>query len=624
MAGINVKMGVSGGSQFKTTLAEMKNGVKTLNEALKLNEKQLEATGNKEDYLKNKAGLLQEKLEEQKAIVQACQEALAKMDSQGLSPASKAYQTMQQNMLKAKGEVISTQQEIDGLATSSGTAAENAETMNTELKNIGKGVSWENVTDGIGKVIDKLESGARAAVNLGKKLLQSAKGSTGLADELLTESTKYGIDVETLQRMRNASEFIDTDVDTILNAKARLAKNKESLPELMGFEADGMTVDEAFWKAGEAIMAMTDEFQKEEAAQKVFGRGWKELVPLFTAGQEKYNETLAEQNVMTAEQVEALGKADDAIKKVEQQVELLKNQFWAENADKITEVMQWIVDNKEGVVAALTAIAAAFGAMKIGEFALNLMKVVDGFKQLGLGGAGEKAVEAAASGGGGGGWLAGAAGTAKGLIATNGASLLAPFAAIAAAITPAMIANAADDARVSAKMQGRLGNANLLADSEAKQFLQRSATALGTDWHGGNEQEVTDILMGMGSRGDLEKMKLHNMLNGMYTSQGNSTWNELQRLWSGEGEFDMGRLNSILESVTDAYDKMASQTEQLTGASENQTNSNSEMTQAANNLEGLPEKVAAAVQNAQINVNINPNAFTPYIDRAMGALMAGM
>ena len=66
------------------------------------------------------------------------------------------------------------------------------------------------------------------------------------------------------------------------------------------------------------------EFQKEEAAQKVFGRGWKELIPIFTAGQEKYNSLLEEQEVLTNDQVNALGKADDAFKQIQQQVELME------------------------------------------------------------------------------------------------------------------------------------------------------------------------------------------------------------------------------------------------------------------------------------------------------------
>ena len=51
---------------------------------------------------------------------------------------------------------------------------------NNQLKGIGKGVAWDNVAEGIGKITNQLANGARAAVNFGKKLIASAKGSTGL------------------------------------------------------------------------------------------------------------------------------------------------------------------------------------------------------------------------------------------------------------------------------------------------------------------------------------------------------------------------------------------------------------------------------------------------------------
>lgn len=413
-SGVNVKMGVTGVAQFKQDINTANQQIKTMDADLALLEKQFKATGDSEEYLQKKAEVLKGKLEEQQKVLETAQSALESMRQNGVSPASAAFQVMQRKVIDAKSGLIDTEAALKQVESGADGAGDEVGDMNSQLAGIGKGVSWENVTSGLQKITDNLEKGARAAVNLGKKILASAKGSTGWADELLTESTKFGIDVETLQRMHKAAEFIDTDVETVLNAKARLAKNKGSLKETLGFSADGMDVDEAFWKAGEAIMAMTDEFEKEEAAQKIFGRGWKELVPLFSAGQEEYNALLDEQSALSKEQVESLGKADDAIKKVEQQVEDLKNKFWAENADKLTELLQWLVDNKDAVVTALSAIGAAFGVLKLGETAANVMKLANGFKMMGLGGAGTAGAAAPAAtaaapaaGTAGKGWLAG-------------------------------------------------------------------------------------------------------------------------------------------------------------------------------------------------------------------------
>ena len=274
-SGVNVKMGVTGVAQFKADINTAKQSLKTLDEQLTLTEKEYKATGDAEAYMQRKTEQLQAKLETQQRICNDAEKALEQMRSNGVDMSSKAFQEMLRTLTKAKGEMIDTQAELQNIGSSANEARDGAEKMNSELKNIGAGVSWDNVTKGLGDIISKLENGARAAINFGKKVADSAMGSTGWADDILHLAQVYGTDAETIQKMKNVSEFIETDLETIMNAQSRLAKNKDSLPELLGFSADGMTVEQAFWKAGEAIQGMTDEFQKEEAAQKVFGRGWK-------------------------------------------------------------------------------------------------------------------------------------------------------------------------------------------------------------------------------------------------------------------------------------------------------------------------------------------------------------
>ena len=625
MAGIDVKMGVSGISQFKSDINTAKQSLKTLDSQLQLNEKQFKATGDQEEYMKQKAELLNSKLEAQRDIAANAERALNDMMNRGVDPSSKSFQEMIRTLTNAKADMLETEQNLKNIGSGGDEAGKGVDGMNEKLKKIGDGVSWENVTQGIKDITDNLERGARAAINLGKRILESAKGSTGYADELLTTATKYGIDVETLQKMEKVSEFIDTDVDTILNAKARLAKNKDKLPDLMGFSADGMSVEDAFWKTGEAIMAMTDEFEREEAAQKVFGRGWKELVPLFTAGQEEYNTALEEQNVLTDEQVRKLGEADDAIKSVEQQVELLKNEFWAANADKITSLMEWVVDHKDGVVGALEAIGIAFAGMKMGEFALNVTKVVKGFETLWKG-AGNPLPNTpigtgGGAGGGGGVFKTVGATAAKYAAQAGGLSSLLPMATVlAAGIVPAVLANNADYQRATQKQAARVSNASSLSDNN-RWFLEAAANALGPTGNGqlgGDFAAIEALLMGMNNRSDLQKMQLHNLLNGSVTSQGNYTWDELQRLWNGEA-MDMGQLTAILESVTEAYDRMAQETEGNSDASDKVKDAGDQIKDAAKDMSKLPDETAAAVSNALngASVVIDGNALTGVVGQLM-------
>ena len=66
--GVNVKMGVSGVAQFKQSINQAKQNMKTLDAQLALTEKQYKATGDAETYMQQKTEQLKAKLEEQKAI----------------------------------------------------------------------------------------------------------------------------------------------------------------------------------------------------------------------------------------------------------------------------------------------------------------------------------------------------------------------------------------------------------------------------------------------------------------------------------------------------------------------------------------------------------------------------
>ena len=387
MADITTKMSVTGLSQYKKAMGDAAASVKTLDEELKLNEEQLKANGNQELYMANKVAILKDRIEAQKKVVSNAESALKAMRENGVEPSSKSFQTMQQKVYSAATKLTAMKTELRNVESGADGAKKETSGMNEELQKVGKGIAWQNVTSGLKEITRQLQSGARAAVQFGRKVAKSAMDSTEWADDVMTRATKYGVDAETVQRMDKVAEYIDTDVDTIIAAQKRLAKNKDSLGDLLGLDVNGMSIDDAFWKAGEAISNMTDEWEQQEAAQKVFGRNWDELLPLFKAGQEEYTRLMEEQSVLSNENVEKLQQADDAIKSVKQQIELMKNQFWADNADKITELLQWVMDNKDGIVAALGAIGVAFAGLKIAEFSASMMQAVNGMKELlGLGG----------------------------------------------------------------------------------------------------------------------------------------------------------------------------------------------------------------------------------------------
>ena len=663
-SGVNVKMGVSGVAQFKQSINQAKQSVKTLDAQIALSEKQFKANGDAQSYMAEKSELLKAKLEAQKSVVQNAENALKQMADRGVDRSSKAYQDMYRNMLQAKGAMLDTQSEMDKIGDSAAEAADDTKDLNDEVKNIGKQVSFETVTSGINKITDSMEKAAKTAYKVGSAIVKEVLGVGTWADDVNTRSAVLGVSPEELQRMEKTARLIDTDAETIIKARQRLAKNigsgnKNAMGalEALGISGNG-NMEDVFWAAGNAIMKLSDETDQEAQANALFGKSWHDLIPLFSAGREEYERMNDSWNVMSEDQLKQLNEMDDEYQKLQIAVEDLKKEALSNLAEpmkealtaindllgkvgdwlksdagkevvgnvvsKIKEAAEWLVNNKDGVITALGAIVAGWAGLKLTGGALQILQLVNGLNAL-KGGAGAAAAAAGGASGGAGG-AAGVAGSggllaklasgAKGLLSSG---ILAPYGVIAAAITPALLANAADNQRVENKRQNRLASASMMQPGVDRDFLERASNALGI-LHGGNESDVLSILMGMKDRSDLQKAQLQAQLNGASTSQGNITWNELQRLWNGSEEFDTARLNATLESVTDSYTKMAEQTSELTGATDESSKASQEMSAAAKSMMDIPGLVGDAVRSGMSGITfvLDGAAITNYVDRQLG------
>ena len=297
-SGVNVKMGVTGVAQFKQNINQAKQSVKTLEAQLALSEKQFKASGDAESYMTEKSELLKAKLEAQKSVVENAEKALKQMADKGVDRSSKAYQDMYRQMLSAKGQMIDTENEMNGIAAAGDNAAEGVEDMNNALRDVGKGISWQNVTDGLKTITGGMQKVMSKAWQMGEAIVKATLGAGSWADELKTtaaqmSTAEYTVTPEELQRMRKTANLIDTDVETIVAARSKLLKGlgndtKATLSamEVLGIDTDGKSGIDLFWEAGDAIMKLGTDAEQEANATALFGKSWKELIPLFQAGRE--------------------------------------------------------------------------------------------------------------------------------------------------------------------------------------------------------------------------------------------------------------------------------------------------------------------------------------------------
>ena len=666
MAGIDVKMGVSGLSEFKNNLNAAKNSLKTMDAQLQLTEKEFKATGDAEKYLQDKAIELNAKLEMQKTVLKNAEGALEEMTRNGVDKGSKAFQDMQQNVLKAKSAMIDTQAEIDKLGTESTDAAKEADKMNTQLERIGSQVSFETVHNGLKRITDGMEKAAKAAYKVGKAVVQEVLGAGSWADDLLTTASVLGVSPDELQRMQKTANLIDTDAETIIKARQKLMKgvgsgSKSTMDALsaLGISYSG-DAEDAFWKAGEAIMKLGDEAEQEAKANAIFGKSWHDLLPLFTAGREEYEKMNESWKVLSDEQLSSLGKMDDEYQKLKANIEELKLEAlsmfaepmaqamesinsaltkfseWIQSDDgkaftesvigKVQEALMWLTDpaNIETIKGAAIAIGGAWAAMKVGSGVTSLLQLINGFKWLkgnpdipipGV----ENAAGAAGSAASGGGTAA--AGAATGKLAALGGSGIAGIAGLLGIPAAFMLAanqriNHAEEVRgTDENLQARTAGVDTLladyinANKEMEDAIMESLT---------NNIELTDAEVdALQAKIDETNQKLREAEGGAEALQAYSDWRQERSM--GNEDWEMP------DWLSSSADKMEQAAAELTGGTAVQKQSSSELTAAAGSLKWLPSQMIAAIRSgmAGVKIYLNGQSITDYVSQSQAQNLFG-
>ena len=350
MAGVSVKMGVTGVAQFKQGMKESQAAVKTLDQALKLNEAQLKLNGNEELVLQNKTKLLTQQIEEQRNVVRQAQGALEAMASTGVSKTSSAFQQMQANVYKAETDLINMQTQLDGVGEAGEEAQSGVSHMNQALQRIGTNVSVDSVLNGIGKITEGLEAAAQKAVQLGKKLVSAMLSGGQWADDLQTTADKWQMSPEQVYRMQQTANVIDTTAETIYSARKKMTTGmgQESNKEVMGafahfgitnLEGTAENIENIFWSVGEGLMRETDMVNQNEYAMRLFGKSWDELIPIFKAGRAEYEKTMNSWTWIGDQQFKNLTDLNDAEVKLTTEWEAFQHNFEAALAPAMTTVM---------------------------------------------------------------------------------------------------------------------------------------------------------------------------------------------------------------------------------------------------------------------------------------------
>lgn len=448
---IKTTLAVDGEQAYKRAINDAKTSVRNLGTQLSLAQAEFKKSGDAQKLMETRAKALKSEIDQQNEIVKSLDGALKEAKKQ-YGEGSKEAEKWGAELNRAKATMASLEAELannergldrNGKAFDDASAA--ASDFGNAVNSIGKGVSFELITSGIGKITSGFENAIKKAADLATSMWNMMRDAASWADDEITLAKIYGVDVEDLQRMQHAAKMVDTDIDTIVKARQKLMKamgselKSDSITEAFQalrvpvYDQNGKMreMETVFWEAGRALMNLDDEVLQNNVAMQLFGKSWMELRPLFDAGKQAYQDAINEATVVPQENIEKLGALQDQLDRLDDQFNTLKMNVLSELApsfeilagaltDLMAEFNAYLqTDEGKAMMQALSdAVTAFFSEVKnidlqtaVGTVsdALGLIKdgflwikdnkdsIVDALKGIGIAFAGLKLVEVAAN-----------------------------------------------------------------------------------------------------------------------------------------------------------------------------------------------------------------------------------
>ena len=332
-AGINAKASIDGAKKFQDDLKAMTARSKALDAEMKEMTNRFEKDGKAMGDDAKQRELATKQIEAQKQKIALLSGELKKLEAAGQGESAQAYKLREQ-LAKANTELTNMEHATDGAASKSASFTSGLGKMA-----IGAGAAVVAVKAAVGaikSIASAATSAAKAVWNLGVEQGQ-------WADALITQSNQTGVDTTTLQEWGYAARFIDTEVSTMTNGMKKLtkayAKGTSSKKKAVKV-AKGVTVSlkkengelksqtEFYYDVIDSLHGMTNIAQRNAAAQQIFGKSYTDMLPLIESGTSAlraYGQEAHEMGVIiSADNVNALGKFDDTMQRFNATTEAIK------------------------------------------------------------------------------------------------------------------------------------------------------------------------------------------------------------------------------------------------------------------------------------------------------------
>lgn len=375
--GITVEIG-GDTTALSKALKEVNKSIKDTQKDLNDVEKLLKLDPKNTELLAQKHDLLAKNIENAKTKLDALKQAEAQLESDGVEKNSEQWQEVQREIIKANNELDGFQGKLKQL---------NDSKLQAPFDALSKGA------DKVAKSFGPISAGAGA---LAGGLLAAGYSAVTASDDLNTLAKQTGLSTETLQEAKLAADLIDVSFETftgsIAKMTAKLRTNEKGFTELgiATRDANGnlLGTEEIFWNTAQTLSEMTNETERDIAAQELFGKSAAELAGILDDGGRAFREigeeAKASGQIMSQETLDGLNAVNDQIDKLKasagatlavagaKAIEALTPVITV-LADKLAEVLNWVAQLDEktistiltvlGVVTAITPVATAISSV---------------------------------------------------------------------------------------------------------------------------------------------------------------------------------------------------------------------------------------------------------------------
>lgn len=378
--GITIEIG-GDTSKFDKAIKEADSQSRSLTQELKQINTQLKFDPSNTVLLKQKFDVLSEQVENTRNKLKTLEDAQEQVERQFQDGEidEGQYRAFQREVEKTRsqlqhyeGQLEQAEREMNGLESETDQTKQATKELGDQSRNSAGEVSgaWDSTAVDMASVmsiVGQIGTAIKGAIDLGKRLGEGladlVTGFTEKADEINTNSVKFGISPETYQQWSYASKYIDVEVETMGRSLAKVTKAMGKVADgnegaIDSFDRLGVSVydneghfrssEDVFYDLVDALGQVKDETEQDLLAQELFGKSFQEIEPLIYAGSDalkQYGEDAVNSNlVMDQETLDRLQTANDSIDKLRETFAMALLPIAEEMAPVIQQIAEWLAD----------------------------------------------------------------------------------------------------------------------------------------------------------------------------------------------------------------------------------------------------------------------------------------